>query len=220
MDIIKRDKLCFNCLGHHKLSQCKSQCCCCHCNRRHHTSLCNNVTQTNSSTVPTPSDSTTQGTNTATQGNQAASNTTSLTTLTSNKTVTAKNTTCLLKTAVATIKSSESEAEANILFDEGSQKSFLSQELADTLSLQSHNQENICLSSFGSTHPLTKKMKAANIHIKTRDGKLLPLSVFIVASTAAPLRNTTQAEFTKLPYLSNLPLAHPVLHNDSFKISL
>ena len=46
MDIIKRDKLCFNCLGQHKLSQCKSRYRCCHCNRRHHTSLCNSATQT------------------------------------------------------------------------------------------------------------------------------------------------------------------------------
>lgn len=176
--------------------------------------------QTDSSTVHTPTGSTTQGTNTATQGNQAASDTASLTTFTSNMTVTAKNTTCLLKTAVATIKSSESEAEAKILFDERSQRSFLSQELADTLSLQSYHQENICLSSFGSTHPLTKKMKAANIHIKTRDGNLLPLSVLIVPSIAAPLWNTAQAEVTKLPYLNNLSLAHPVLSNDSYKISL
>ena len=31
---------------------------------------------------------------------------------------------------------------------------------------------------------------------------------------------TTQMELTKLPYLRNLPLAHPVLSSDSFKISL
>ena len=63
-------------------------------------------------------------------------------------------------------------------------------------------------------------MKAANIHIKTRDGNLLPLSVLIVPTIAAPLRNTAQTEVTKLPYLSSLPLAHPVISNDSFKISL
>ena len=40
MDIVKRDKLCFNCLGHHRISQCqlKGHCKCC--KERHHTSLC------------------------------------------------------------------------------------------------------------------------------------------------------------------------------------
>ena len=52
MDIIKRDKLCFNCLGHHKFSQCKSRYRCHHCNRRHHTSLYNSAIQTDGSTVP------------------------------------------------------------------------------------------------------------------------------------------------------------------------
>jgi len=85
------------------------------------------VTQTGSSTIPTPTNSTTKGTSTATQVNQAASTTAFLATLISNKTITAKNTICLLKTTVATIKSSESEAEANILFDEMSQRFFFSQ---------------------------------------------------------------------------------------------
>jgi len=51
MDIIKQDKLCFNCLGHHKLSQCQLWYRCC---GRHHTSLCNTVKQTDCSTTSTP----------------------------------------------------------------------------------------------------------------------------------------------------------------------
>ena len=35
-DIIKRDKLCHNCLGHHKVSECNSRYRCCKCNRKHH----------------------------------------------------------------------------------------------------------------------------------------------------------------------------------------
>ena len=41
MSIVKRDKLCFNCLGHHRISECKSQHTCKICNKKHHTSLCN-----------------------------------------------------------------------------------------------------------------------------------------------------------------------------------
>jgi len=59
----------------------KSRYRCCHCNCRYHTSLCNNAMQTNSFTVPAPTNSTTQGTNTVTQVNQAAPNIASMTTL-------------------------------------------------------------------------------------------------------------------------------------------
>ena len=40
MEIIRQDMLCFNCLGHHKISQCKSKFHCQQYNRCHHTSLC------------------------------------------------------------------------------------------------------------------------------------------------------------------------------------
>ena len=130
------------------------------------------------------------------------------------------NTVCLLKTAVATITSLNSEAEANILFDEGSQRSFLTQDMADLLSLKPHHMEDISLSSFGSKIAHNKKMEAAQIHIKTKTGEFIPISVLIVPTIATPLRNTLETEVTQLPYLHDLPLAHPVMKDSSFNISL
>ena len=43
--IIKRNNLCFNCLAHHKVSQCNSKFRCRHCKRKHHTSICTDSTQ-------------------------------------------------------------------------------------------------------------------------------------------------------------------------------
>ena len=40
MNIVKRDKLCFNCLGNHRLNECKSKNVCRKCSKKHHTSLC------------------------------------------------------------------------------------------------------------------------------------------------------------------------------------
>jgi len=54
-----------------------------------------------------------------------SADTASLTTLTANPPKAPTNHTCLLKTTVATVISLQTEAEANILFDEGSQRSFL-----------------------------------------------------------------------------------------------
>ena len=41
LEIVKREKLCFNCLAHHKVSQCQSKFRCKKCKKRHHTTLCN-----------------------------------------------------------------------------------------------------------------------------------------------------------------------------------
>ncbi|XP_061173695.1 uncharacterized protein LOC133182864 [Saccostrea echinata] len=40
-DILKRKKLCFNCLGNHHASDCKSRNRCKKCQKKHHTSICN-----------------------------------------------------------------------------------------------------------------------------------------------------------------------------------
>ena len=39
-------------------------------------------------------------------------------------------------------------------------------------------------------------------------------------NTGTPLRNTMKTNITQLPHLRGLPLGHPVMRDDSFKISL
>ena len=39
-EIVKRAGICFNCLGHHKASQCRTKIRCKNCNRKHNTSIC------------------------------------------------------------------------------------------------------------------------------------------------------------------------------------
>jgi len=58
------------------------------------------------------------------------------------------NSTCLLKTAVANISSNGTFVQSNILFDEGSQRSFLTKGLADRLQVQPHGTEELSLSTF------------------------------------------------------------------------
>lgn len=49
MEIVKQQRLCFNYLAHHKISQCQSKNSCRNCKRKHHTSLC---TSTDNETSP------------------------------------------------------------------------------------------------------------------------------------------------------------------------
>ena len=70
--------------------------------------------------------------------------------------------TCLLKTAVATISSpTHLKTEANILFDKGSQRSFLTQELADLFALKPYKKEKIALA--GASQPHHKSIVVATV---------------------------------------------------------
>ena len=226
LEIVKQQRLCFNCLAHHKSSQCQTKNRCRNCKRKHHTSLCTAVDseicskqrQLPPTVVPLPT------TETTTQ-NPALPNT-AVTTIssTSQETILHSNNRnlCLLKTAVATVSSSNYRAEANVLFDEGSQRSFMSQSLANTLQLQLQplKKEMIYLSAFTSQTPSPQHLEVAKIYLETKTGIKLPLSVLIVPTIAAPLQNTVQSQLTQLPYLQGLTLAHPVTSEKEFELSL
>ena len=208
LEVIKRERLCYNCLAHHRVSSCSSRNRCRKCSGKHHTSICSEATKTPNTTSQTMEKN----------DPPTASNTTTLTTLTPPQLK--GNTTCLLKTAIATVVGTDSQTEANVLFNEGSQRSFITEKLASELAVQPYRFESINLSSFGTDKPLHKRMEAVLIHIRTTTGKPVPLSVLVVPMIATPIANPLDTEVLQLPYLKGLPLAHPVTAAENFEISL
>jgi len=89
----------------------------------------------------------------------------------------ANNQTCQLKTTVATISAGGTYVESNILFNEGSQCSFLAKGLADCLQVQPHDTVELSLSTFGNGTSCTGKFDAATINLHTTSGNLIPLTV-------------------------------------------
>ena len=128
---------------------------------------------------------------------------------------------CLLKTAVTEVVSDKVRAVANILFDEGAQRSFIiSQQLANTLNLTPLQQESITLAPFGSDTMTPQYLSVALINIVAKTGELIPLSVLVVPRIAAPLQTVSHAKLTSLPYLHGLTLAHPITGDKHFEVSL
>ena len=120
LEIVHRENLCFNCLSRHRAAQCKSKSRCKRCKGKHHTSLCENMSQKDKQLkqeAPSPSDT---QTSTATLTVSVPADQPSNDLLTT-------DTGCLLKTAVANVRSGSQCCRAQILFDEGAQRSFMTQ---------------------------------------------------------------------------------------------
>ena len=221
--IVRRENLCFNCLAKHNATQCHSKFTCRECRKRHHTSLCHafvvaDVPSPPASTSTQPVNTATQPTNTAPANTQQASTEASLTTMTP---LSAHYTSvCLLKTAIAVVSSDTVRAEGNILFDEGSQRSFVTQQLANHLQLQPTHHETVSVSSFGAQVTSPNSLDVATLFVHTLKGSRIPISVLIVPKLAAPIRNSVRACLKDIPYLKDLLLAHPVTSDENFEISV
>ena len=209
IDIVKASNLCYNCLAHHRVSQCPSKFRCRKCKKKHHTSLCNHDS---SLEVTTPE-------------KKSASNSTPTTTtggfLTPASCAEApQNPTCLLKTAVAPIIAGNMKTQANILFDDGAQRSFLSAEMASELQISPTSTVDIAVASFGTTSTTSQKLGVATVEVETESGELIPISVLIVPSIAAPIQNLVSTSVYTMPHLRDLKLTHPVTSGNNFTISL
>ena len=213
--IVRRESLCYNCLAKHKVTQCHSKFTCRECRKRHHTSLCHAFLVTD---VPSTPVSTSQPANTVSAPTQQASTEASLTTMTP---LSAYYTSvCLLKTAIAAVSSETTTDEGNILFDEGAQRSFVTQQLANRLHLQPTHHENISVSSFGAQVSSPRSLEVVTLFVHTLSGSRIPISAVVVPKLAAPIRNSLHACLKEIPYLKDLPLAHPVTSDENFEISV
>lgn len=225
VQIVKTKGLCFNCLRPHQVYNCTSKFRCRTCKRKHHSSICSKTETTNttpahqaqtSDLVPTPYRPSHSQSDVPVARNQPQQPTTSI----------LHTTTCqykpgvLLKTAVAPISSETQTLDANILFDEGSQRSFVTEELADKLQLTRTGSEVINLASFGGSTQTANSLDTATVTLTTISNERINLQVLIVPRIAAPLSNRTHKEAVNLPYLKGLTLAYHVTTDDMFEISV
>ena len=203
LEIVKQNHLCFNCLGKHKISDCKSRFKCKSCKKRHHTSLCN--AKVDSPAAPSKSNSTPHNAkeNHASVLHSAHSINTGP---------------VLLKTAIATVASKSYACEANVLFDEGSQSSFITEDVAKKLQLESHGKESLSISGFGDKERRVRHLDYSFVYLKTST-ETLPIKVLIVPEISVPLKTYTK-QMHAIPYLKGLHLAHPVTNSDDFTIEL
>ena len=109
---------------------------------------------------------------------------------------------------------------ANLLFDEGSQRSFITQDLAKALALRPFCKEDITVSTFGAQRQLNHEVNVAKVSLLTLSGQAIPITVLVVPCIATPIQNTVTFNVTRLPHLQNLTLAHLLTTDKEFDIFL
>ncbi|XP_071128314.1 uncharacterized protein [Mytilus edulis] len=201
--IIKEKRLCFNCLGKHKIADCKSKntCKCCH--RKHHSSLCKQNSYSNKHHIETEQSQ-----------NKVDTETSML------YTASEERSTVLLKTAFSPVVHKNTCIDARILFDEGAQRSFITEELAAKLNIKKEGSETLSIATFGSTTKKVRNLDKTTINLKSTEGELIPIKVLIVPTIASPLQTHNIGITQKFSYLRGLQLAHPVMDGEQFEISL
>ncbi|XP_062576180.1 uncharacterized protein LOC134238068 [Saccostrea cucullata] len=157
ISIIKQKRVCFNCFGNHKVSECQSDFKCRNCKKFQHTSICKN------SQLPRSSSERDVTKSESTQSNQTRQREQSFQ-LHSSTQVTA-NTEVLLKTAVTPIWYGNQEISCNILLDEGAQNSFITEELAQKLHVISNGTVTLRMSAFGDKNSEICHLEKATVQL-------------------------------------------------------
>ena len=125
----------------------------------------------------------------------------------------------LLKTAISQVRAGNTSRDANILLDEGAQRSFITTKLADELGAKPISKENIAMSAFGSTEHTHRRLDVTMVDIITDNGDRIPLQVLVVPQIATPLESKHYTDIVNMPHLKGLKLAHPV-SGGNFEINL
>ena len=107
---------------------------------------------------------------------------------------------------------------ANILFDEGAQRSFVTEDLAEKLNLRVDNTEVVQLSCFGDKSNNVRHLGKCTLLIETLSGHKIPIEVLVVPMIAVPLQNHIRKLNRNSNYLRCLHLAHPITDEDTFEI--
>ena len=212
LDIVRKANLCFNCLGNHKIAQCNSKFRCKHCRHKHHTSLCkptdSNTPKSSKQETDTQAQSPSQQPTQQVNANAAPV----LHGVHNNKEIPLMT--------VAPVIGEGIRIQGNILFDEGSQRSFITVETAAKLKLRPVTTENVAIAPFGAEYSSPQTISVGQIKVETTAGDKVPISVLTVPFIAAPLKNSVRTSLENFPHLCGLNLAHPITNKHNFHISI
>ena len=218
-DILRKTGRCFVCLRKDHISpNCKSTVRCYSCKGRHHVSICKGKKQSpdrskeqeqvEAKKPPPPNEG---------AGSRDQSDSTVCHTTMSN---------CiLLQTARATIYNPDNpdgpKVKARLILDGGSQCSYVSSKLRETIGLEPKSQGSVTIKTFGSSETNPQVIDVVNLGIKAVYGSDIEVSAFVVPLICQPLKNQFVSNASKTySYLSNLHLADYLSGQDDAEVDI
>ena len=160
---------CFNCLRKgHMGRNCRSTSKCLKCKGRHHTSICERgVAEQNPPETTLSPDATPTTANNADKGNAI-----------------------LLQTARSIVHNpakSETSIEVRLLFDSGSQKSYITERAKNLLALEPSGEQLLSIATFGSNREQAKVCTIVNVGMCLKGYPPMSLSLYVVPTICGPL---------------------------------
>ena len=200
-EILKRDGRCFVCLKTgHQGSACKKKCR--RCQGNHHQSICRIKPQHNTSVQAEKSQTAQQNLTLAGQIKEDPLPQQTTTTASSG----AKNT-VLLQTASAVARNEDGSktARIKILFDSGSQRSYITNSLKSKLGLKPATTETLHLNTFGENNFRKQKCEVLSLWLNDLDDEPIKISALSFPTICAPL--PSRINVSSYPHLHGLKLA-------------
>ena len=149
---VKAKNLCFNCLKPHMMKFCKSKGTCKTCHKRHHTLL--HVENYVPRNVVHES-----------KNNDSSECTSDSTSAVSCNSINSRKFSVM---GTALVRINDSSRQFRVLFDGGSQLTFISKRVVNELEVQPHNETDLDISTFGSYNSVTKRYPIVKIHLSNR----------------------------------------------------
>ena len=186
--ILKRSGRCFVCLRrNHTSRECRSTLKCSSCGGRHHVSICTGEVARN-----TTRSSTTSVTGHSTLQAQSLGSVNSNTPTTTSLQCASSKVPVLLQTARVDVLNPDNSSvsmSVRILFDSGSQRSYITEKLKESLSLTPCSSETMLMNTFGSDKGSKQSCDVVAVSLSLRGGGVLKLYFLSVPQICEPLSN-------------------------------
>ena len=192
--ILLKSKRCFICLKiGHVSRDCTNNSGCRKCNGKHHRAICFGEVNKESTQSTTANDSATGSSITASAKGKGN---------------------VLLQTATAFVYGHEKERKekVNILFDLGSQRSYITEDLKKRLQLDAENSRNLHLNTFGTDKYRNVKCCKVHLFVEVLGSSDVEISAFTQAVICSPLQS--RVDIRDYPHLRGIQLANR--SNDEF----
>lgn len=217
--IVLQKHLCYNCLSSkHQKKDCRSKVVCKTCQMKHHSSLhqfdATRSTSTNS--VPT----TVTNAHFQTERLKTPRNTYSNALNVATQSEVVLYPFVFLKTAIVKARSPKGELKANLMFDEGAQRTWTTWDFAKRLGLHPTTKELLITSGFGNSFATPRYYEVVEFCIVVTDGTSVRIRAIVIDYLVSPLDDKYRKELYSLPHLKNLNLAHPYTGRNVFKVDI